>query len=156
MLKKIHFNKIILVLFLVGIIIIGGMGAFFLVSLNNLDMQSQLGQVLNIQQLKERTITILVISGILFTIVGILVAIFLSQFIIYPINKLIESAEKITEDDKNSKKSPKGKKIKEAPDLENVLGLMTTELKEKLSEVSTQKNQIETILLHMTDRNNCI
>ena len=28
---------------------------------------------------------------------------------------------------------------------------MTTELKEKLSEVSTQKNQIETILLHMTD-----
>ena len=35
--------------------------------------------------------------------------------------------------------------------LENVLGLMTTELKEKLSEVSTQKNQIETILLHMTD-----
>ena len=28
---------------------------------------------------------------------------------------------------------------------------MTVELKEKLSEVSTQKNQIETILLHMTD-----
>ena len=28
---------------------------------------------------------------------------------------------------------------------------MTTELKDKLSEVSTQKNQIETILLHMTD-----
>ena len=28
---------------------------------------------------------------------------------------------------------------------------MTTELKEKLSEVSTQKNQIETILLHMAD-----
>ena len=35
--------------------------------------------------------------------------------------------------------------------IENVLGVMTTELKEKLSEVSTQKNQIETILLHMTD-----
>ena len=35
--------------------------------------------------------------------------------------------------------------------LENVFGIMTTELKEKLSEVSTQKNQIETILLHMTD-----
>ena len=35
--------------------------------------------------------------------------------------------------------------------LEDVLGIMTTELKEKLSEVSTQKNQIETILLHMTD-----
>ena len=35
--------------------------------------------------------------------------------------------------------------------IEDVLGVMTTELKEKLSEVSTQKNQIETILLHMTD-----
>ena len=29
--------------------------------------------------------------------------------------------------------------------------MMTTELKQKLSEVSTQKNQIETILLHMTE-----
>ena len=28
---------------------------------------------------------------------------------------------------------------------------MTVELKDKLSDVSTQKNQIETILLHMTD-----
>ena len=74
---------------------------------------------------------------------------FLSRYVIYPINKLIKSAEKIAEEDSGNKK--KTKKKVEVENLENVLGLMTTELKEKLSEVSTQKNQIETILLHMTD-----
>ena len=44
---------------------------------------------------------------------------------------------------KNSKKTNEN--------LENVIDAMTIELKDKLSEVSTQKNQIETILLHMTD-----
>ncbi len=149
MLKKIQFNKIILVLFLVGIIIISGIGAFFLISLHNLDLQLQAGQDLNLQELQEKTIWVLAIAGVSFTLVGILVAIFLSQFIIYPINKLIKSAEKITGEEA-PEKLKKGKKS-EAKNLENVLGIMTTELKEKLSEVSTQKNQIETILLHMTD-----
>ena len=82
---------------------------------------------------------------------GILIFVFLSKFVIYPINKLIKSAEKITEEDKDGIKKNKAKKKNDMDNLENVLGLMTTELKEKLSEVSTQKNQIETILLHMTD-----
>ena len=57
-------------------------------------------------------------------------------------------------DKKTSKKSKKKslrRKGNDLGDLENIFGVMTTELKEKLSEVSTQKNQIETILLHMTD-----
>lgn len=74
---------------------------------------------------------------------------FLSKFVIYPVNKLIQSAEKIKEEDKNI--VTKGKKKKDVGNLENVFDMMTTELTEKLSEVSTQKNQIETILLHMTD-----
>ncbi len=150
MLKKIQFNKIILVLFLVGILIISGIGIFFLVSLNNLNMQIQEGQALDLQTLQEKTIWVLAIAGSAFTLAAILIAIFLSQFIIYPINKLIKSAEKITGEDTTIEKLKKGKKT-EAKNLENVLGIMTTELKEKLSEVSTQKNQIETILLHMTD-----
>ncbi len=147
MLKNIQFNKIILTLFLIGIIIISGLGIFFLNSLHVLNEQIQLGQAINIQEWQDKTILGLGISGIIFAFVGIATAIFLSKFIIYPINKLIESAEKIAEEDKTGKKLGKGK----AQDLENVLGIMTTELKEKLSEVSTQKNQIETILLHMTD-----
>ena len=151
MLKNIQFNKIILALFIIGIIIISGLGIFFLSSLNMINQQMQVGQVIEMQEIQNRTIWCIGISGILFATVGIMTAIFLSRFIIYPINKLIESAEKIAEDDKNGKKNGKGKRKGDAQDLENVLGIMTTELKEKLSEVSTQKNQIETILLHMTD-----
>lgn len=153
MLKNVQFNKIILVLFLIGIIIIGGLGIFFLNSLDALQKQIQAGQAANInmQELQNKTLWVLGIAGIVFAVVSVLMAIFLSKFIIYPINKLIKSAEKITEEDKSGKKIFKNKKGNEAQDLEDVLGTMTTELKEKLSEVSTQKNQIETILLHMTD-----
>lgn len=151
MLKNVQFNKIILVLFLIGIIIIGGLGSFFLNSLDILQAQIQEGQAVNMQELQNKTLWILGISGIVFAMVSILMSIFLSKFIIYPINKLIKSAEKITEEDKSGKNIFKNKKGNEAQDLEDVLGTMTTELKEKLSEVSTQKNQIETILLHMTD-----
>ena len=150
MLKNIQFNKIILVLFLIGIIIISGLGVFFLTSLNTLNGQLADGQAVNMQEIQDRTIWALGISAIVFAFVGIATAVFMSKFIIYPINKLIRSAEKITEEEKIGKKG-KGKKGNEAQDLENVLGVMTTELKDKLSEVSTQKNQIETILLHMTD-----
>ena len=46
------------------------------------------------------------------------------------------------------------KKVSKKENIENadeMFGLMTTELKEQLNEVSTKKNQIETILRHMTD-----
>ena len=149
--------KIILLFFLIGIVIIAGLGIFFLNSLNLINGELGLGniesqeQFLNlIQNLETNTKITLAICAVIFTIVGILVAMFLSKFVIYPINKLIKSAEEITDEDGNSKK--KNKKGKNnSYDLENVFGMMTRELKEKLSEVSTQKNQIETILLHMTD-----
>lgn len=151
MLKNIQFNKIILALFIIGIIIISGMGIFFVNQLQALNEQIEAGQVVNIQELQNKTIVILAIAGGIFAIVGILTAVLLSKFIIYPINKLIKSAEKITDEEKNGEKKLKGKKGNGTQDLENVFGIMTTELKDKLSEVSTQKNQIETILLHMTD-----
>jgi len=110
----------------------------------------QAGQVVDMHELQNKTTWVLGIAATIFAMVGIVTAMFLSRFVIYPINKLIESAEKITEEDlqKGKKKTKKGKAKR---NLENVLGIMTTELKDKLSEVSTQKNQIETILLHMTD-----
>ena len=145
MLKNIQFNKIILILFIIGIIIISGLGVFFLNSLNHLSGEE-------IKELQNKTIGALAIAGVLFALVGIITASILSKYLIYPINKLIESAEKIAEEEnKIGKKMLARKKGNEAQNLENVLGVMTTELKEKLSEVSTQKNQIETILLHMTD-----
>ena len=154
MFRNIQF-KIITIFFLIGIIIIVGLGVFFITSIHGLEQQIINSNFDNIEQeiqiiqnLKTNTIIILIIIGVLLAIVGLLIAGFLSKFVIYPINKLIKSAEKVTEEDK---KKTKTKKNSDVGELENVFGMMTTELKEKLSEVSTQKNQIETILLHMTD-----
>lgn len=151
MLKNVQFNKIILVLFIVGMIIMSGLGIFFFHALSNINEQIQTRQMISIQELQNQTFWVLGISLVVFAFVSILMAILLSKYVIYPINKLIKSSEKIVEDDKNGKKISKNRKGNESKDIENVLGFMTSELKEKLSEVSTQKNQIETILLYMTD-----
>ena len=173
MFKNIQF-KIILIFFIIGIIIISGLGISFINSLQMLSVKVEEGQVTAEQVeeilglIQQRTFITLTVAGVAFAVIGIISAVFLSRFVIYPINKLIKSAEKITEEDvdklddnsdkngdkKTSKKSKKKslrKKGNDLGDLENIFGVMTTELKEKLSEVSTQKNQIETILLHMTD-----
>ena len=155
MFKNVQY-KIILLFFLIGIVIIAGLGIFFLNSINMIEAKIALGDVANIEhftsimeELRTNTKITLAICGVAFTIVGVLVSIFLSRFVIYPINKLIKSADEITDEDNSTKKNRKAKN--NTYDLESVFGMMTTELKEKLSEVSTQKNQIETILLHMTD-----
>ena len=157
MFKNIQF-KIVLIYFFIGIVIISGLGIFFINSLNSINIQIGNDQSQNIDQVIKvinnteiNTKIILLISGIVFATVGILISIFLSKFVIYPINKLIESTEKITEEDNKTNKIFKNRKPGDVGNLENVFGVMTTELKEKLSEVSTQKKQIETILLHITD-----
>ena len=155
MFKNIQF-KIILIFFIIGILIISGLGVSFINSLQMLSVKVEEGQVtaeqveqiLNVIQ--HRTFITLTVAGVIFAIIGIISAIFLARCVIYPRNKLIQSAERITEENINDDKKTK-KKRNDLGDLENVFGVMTTELKEKLSEVSTQKNQIETILLHMTD-----
>ena len=133
-------------------------GYFYLYSLNLLNNAIENGSLENLNiivqilsNIKSNTFLALIVSTAVFLVVGIVIFAFLSRFVIYPINKLIKSAEKIAEEDTKDGKKAKGKKKVDVDNLENVIGLMTTELKEKLSEVSTQKNQIETILLHMTD-----
>ncbi len=80
-------------------------------------------------------IKLVTIVSLVILLVAILVLIkILSKYVIYPVDKLIKSGEKIN----NSNK-------------EDMIDMMTSELENKLSEVSSQKNQIETILLHMTD-----
>ena len=161
MFKNMQF-KIILIFFIIGIVVISGLGITYLNSVNKIQTQIENGDISQIEQIdneleimQKNNVTALIIAGVTFTVGGILIAIFLSRFVIYPIDKLIKSAEKITEEEKpnskNSKNTKKAKKNNDLGNVENVIGTMTKELKEKLSEVSTQKNQIETILLHMTD-----
>lgn len=149
MFKNIQF-RIILIYFITGILIIAALGAFSLMQLNQIEQQ--LGQSISydtVQTITQTKYNYMIAVGILivvFTVIGILISKYLSKFIIYPMNKLIKSAEKI------DSKSTKGKRENIKPGtLDDIFGMMTKELNEKLSEVSTQKNQIETILLHMTD-----
>lgn len=99
----------------------------------------------------KANVLIFIAVGILATIIiEMYIYKYISKYVMYPVNKLIESAEEIKVEEKGNKKEKKNTK-KTNENLENVIDAMTIELKDKLSEVSTQKNQIETILLHMTD-----
>ena len=142
--------KIVLIFFIVGILIISALGFCFMNSINLINPEAIENEGLEniVNAIQQNTRMVLIVATVVFTLISIIIAVFLSKFVIYPINKLIKSAEKVTEEDRKKFKS---KKSNDVEDLESVLGIMTTELKEKLSEVSTQKNQIETILLHMTD-----
>lgn len=153
--------KIIFMIFMLGIILIGGLGMFFYHSLDTINLSTQNNEQIEnaqassqiesqVEQIKTQTKWALGIVAGIFTIMAILISLFLSKFVIYPINRLIKSAEKITTEEAKKKKNATKKKD-DVGNLENVFDAMTVELKDKLSEVSTQKNQIETILLHMTD-----
>ena len=89
-----------------------------------------------------------------FMLISAVIIIFASKIILNPITKLIKSAEKFSDINNTEKefKYFKGKKSKtEMDELYKAFNLMTTGLKENLNEVTRQKKQIETILLHMTD-----
>lgn len=154
--KNTRFKILLIVLCLIVLIVALFGGIYFKyinliqagINSNNIEtVKSTIGDI------NYKAIYSLGVCGILYIIFAIIIYIYLSRFVIYPINKLLESAEEIREDEnikENGRKNNK-KKRNDIVDFENVLGTMTTELKEKLKEVSTQKKQIETILLHMTD-----
>ena len=144
--------RIILLLFLTNIIVISILGIFFLNSINSLELQNENTAIATIlTTIRSHTSILLIGLGLVVALISIITAVVLSKFVIYPINKLIKSTEKINEEERKSKKNYSGKKKKEFNNFENAIDAMTAELQEKLSEVSTQKNQIETILLHLTD-----
>lgn len=94
------------------------------------------------------------ILAIAFIIISIMIMIFTSETIIKPITKLIGIAKKVADgkdvqDEIQTLK--KSKSETEIDELINAFSLMTSSLDENLNEVSRQKKQIETILLHMTD-----
>ncbi|MBQ3145094.1 MAG: PAS domain-containing protein [Clostridia bacterium] len=94
------------------------------------------------------------IIAISFLIISIVIIFFASKIILNPITKLIKSAEKISDGNDIEQETKYLKKIKtktEMDELYKAFSLMTTGLKENLNEVTRQKKQIETILLHMTD-----
>ncbi len=86
---------------------------------------------------------------IAFLIIVTAITMFVIMKIILPINRLIDSAKKVATGEET--KIEEKKEEKQVDEIAGALGMVTTELKENLSEISRQKKQIETILLHMTD-----
>ena len=121
--------KIIISIILTTILLISILGITCIQIIKNNNLQEEITANIS-KNIIFATIAILAISILLTLIIGKIIS---KYVIIYPVDKLMKSGDKT------------------AVGKENVIDAMTSELKEKLSEVSTQKNQIETILLHMTD-----
>lgn len=92
------------------------------------------------------TITYILICGI--------IILFAYKTFVNPLRRLIKSAEKIAEGEDVEGEIKYLENIKSKSlieDLAHAFNLMTSGLRENLNEVTRQKRQIETILLHMTD-----
>ena len=148
--------KIILIFTIITVILITGFSLYFLTNLQQI--HTQIGSIENTEQLINSTkqiidkgILLAILSIIAFCIIAAMIAIFITKKVTNPINRLISSAKRIAAGEEVEIKQNTKKEEKEVSELVGAFGLMTTELKDNLNEVSRQKNQIETILLHMTD-----
>ena len=104
-------SKIILIICITEVLLITGLGIFFINTLNNINdnitnesIQDISNSLTNATAHIQMYIAIATITAILISLV---IAIFLSKYIMYPINKLIESAEEIKKDEKVLNKKPK-------------------------------------------------
>ena len=154
MLKSIQI-KIVLIFLVLGLIIIGAMG--YINYMNLQLMEREMMEVTEqstaiVSNMQNQILVITLSTMCIFTLICILVGLFISQKIISPISRLIDNAKKITSgEDIETGELELSNGKNEVDDLVNAFYMMTKELKENLNEVSRQKNQIETILLHMTD-----
>ena len=169
MIKNVQ-TKIMIVFFVIGIIIILGLGFFF----ENIVWQGRMqylnivkdsAEAISIYEMQESQVKILILIAILvFSCIMFFMGIFVVQVIIKPINELIKNAEKIANGDnvelikikKTRKKAIKRRKKKnrnntEIDALTNVIELMTGELKQKLIEVNNKKRELEIIFERMND-----
>lgn len=153
-LKKNVNLKIVTIFFVLGIILILGLGACYIVMLNQIEelgsVQENFALIESVRSQLSQTKLIVIISIVIYTVISILIGYFVLKAVVSPMKKLIKSAEKIASGE-NVNIDQNLQANGEVGDLENAFGIMTNELKQKLNEVNRQKRQIETILLHMTD-----
>ncbi|MDO5556241.1 MAG: histidine kinase dimerization/phospho-acceptor domain-containing protein [Clostridia bacterium] len=97
---------------------------------------------------------IFAILTVAFIIFALVIMFFATKIIINPISELIRTAEKIADGqdiEEEIKNLENNKSKTEIDKLVKAFNLVISGLKENLNEVTRQKNQIETILVHMTD-----
>ena len=154
MLKNIQI-KIVLAFMIIGLCAISVLGITYVYNLQNISdkITENIGteEVSNIiyNQIYQ-TKVVMIIAVIVFTILTIIIGIYVAKVVISPISNLIRSAEKATKGEREKFLGP-GKKKNEINDLVVAFDSINNELKENLNETTRQKKQMETILLHMTD-----
>lgn len=150
--------KIVMIFMLLGVIAINGLGFAFVYELedinsvvaNNTISNNELQSIIISQMYKTRDIVYGAL--IIFSIFVIFVGIFIQKTIIKPISMLKQSAEQISKGESiEINYISNNKRKNEIDELTETFCIMNKSLKENLNEISRQKKQIETILLHMTD-----
>ena len=93
--------RVILLIFIIEIVIVGALCFVFHKKLNDVSIQIEVGNITdvaeidhNLQNLKLDVNLTLIIAISLFAVTAIILAIYLSKMYIYPMNKLIETAQK--------------------------------------------------------------
>lgn len=153
MLKSIQI-KIVLIFMILGMLVIGVLGILFGYELQNINEAALAGE--NVSELVESQIEktqIITLTSIgVFALISIVVGLVFLKVIIKPIQRLIKNAELVASGEQSEiKVLEDGKTKNEIDELTKAFSLMHSELNENLNEVSRQKKQIETILLHVTD-----
>lgn len=148
--------KIVMIFMIFGIIIITGLGVTFVYKLNYINDAINGMPKENIQQLVSNQTyqirEVIYVSLIAFSVMVIIIGIYMTKIIINPISRLIKSAEMISKgQDIEIEYLTDAKNKTEIDKLIEAFSIMHTELKENLNGVTRQKKQIEAILLHMTD-----
>lgn len=155
MLKNIQ-TKIVMVFVIFGILVTTAIGTLNIFNIRKLESTSSLQNEITSEQIAVEAKKIeknILYSSIFFLSSSLVLGIVVSKILINPFSKLLTSAEKIVkgEEIENNIEENQVTGKSEIDELINALGTMNKELKENLNEVTRQKKQIETILLHMTD-----
>ena len=147
MFKRTHI-KIIMAFFIIGLILITGLGIINILNLNDIKMQVQSTEAATeIEERVEYLIKNTVVLDAIYSLICIIMAVIFSKILNKPIIKLISDAEKIVSNENKVDKQ----KNRDSDEVVNAFNMVTDELKEKLNEMTRQKKQIETMILHMTD-----
>lgn len=147
MFKKTHI-KTITAFLIIGLIIITGLGTLNISNLNEIKSQILESNLeIQIEQKINHAIRTTIMLDIIYSLICLVMEIVLSRILSKPIIKLISDAEKMVSDENKIEKQ----KNKDTDEVVNAFNMMTEELKENLNEMTRQKKQIETMILHMTD-----
>ena len=156
MLKNIQI-KVVLIFLILGILTTTLIGGTLLNSINVfennlLEIISNENEIATIKDIinlkKEEIIYMFLMFMGMFVIGGFVIA----KIVTNPIKKIVKNAEEYAKSDLSKVKYlSDGKKKNEFDNLVATFSDMNSELKENLNEVTRQKKQMETILLHMTD-----